>query len=531
MSVTTTVDEASRPSTKVVRTPPRARIEVWSHGCKISRFDAEIRTIFIDLCRTAWGEYGTMRVGRFRVEQRIKRVYVGTVKDRSVFHFHRNQLDFVLARLAKANITEEKLEIIRHGLYQPKAVKHPAKDPRTPRPKQLPLIEYLVQAPDPQYAPSKVVTAQTGFGKGLVSLTAIREIGQRTVLVLKGMYVEKWITEIEESFGKDKGSLMVIRGMPQLRTAIAMAQSGKFKPRMIIISQKTMFMYLKYYEQHGTDDLIPVAPMDFYKTLGVGIRVIDEVHQEFHCNFRQDVYSNVPLTISMSATLDSDQPFLNTMYHVVWPHGTWAPEVEYDRFIAAKALWYRFHNLDGIKWTGFGGQYNHTEFEKSILRKPRVLESYADMIVDIMEKSFIEVMEKGQKMIIFVATVQMATYIADLISTLHPELLVNRYVAEDEYDDLLAADVSVSTILSAGTAVDIPNLRVTLMTTALSSKQSNIQVLGRTRRLKDWPDVTPEFLFLASKDVDKHRLYAKEKRDKLSGKVLSFQDLQTSYVI
>lgn len=510
---------------------PRAQIDVWSHGCRISNFGAEVRTLMIELCRHSWGEYGSVRVGKFRTEQKIKRVFVGTNKERNYFQFHRNQLDFVLNRLSKINVLEDRLTIIRHELYEPVRVTHPLKDDRPPREKQVPIIDYVVAPITHKGAPSKVVTLQTGGGKTFLALFALRLLGMRTGIILKGMYIEKWIGDIEGAYGAEKGSLMVIRGIPQLRAAIEMARLGNFNPRVVVFSHKTMQMYLTYYETHGVDDFLPVSPMDLYKHLGIGVRLTDEVHQEFHCNFRQDIYAHVPLTISLSATLEPDQKFVEDMYRIMWPVGTWAPEMAYDKFIAVKALWYRVRDIGKLRWLNFLRQYSHTEYEKSILKQPRILEAYTDMIVDIVQKAFIEKMEKGQKMIIYVATVQMATILADQLANIHPQLLVNRYVSEDEYEDLVAADLSVSTLQSAGTGVDIPNLRINLMTTALSSKQSNIQVLGRTRRLKDWPDVTPEFYFLAARDVDKHVQYTKQKKEKLDGKVLSFQELGTNYVI
>ena len=513
---------------------PRAQIDVWSHGVRISKFGAEIRTLMIDLCRQHWAEYSMVRVGgRFshRTEKKITRVFVGTVRDRTVFHFHRNQLDFVLNRLMKIGVQPERLNIIYHEMYDPITVEHPLHDTRPPRDIQLPIIEYVTSPPDPRYAPSKVVTLQTGKGKTFLSLYSLRILARRTAIVLKGMYIDKWIGDIEQAYGAEKGSLMVIRGIPHLRAALEMAKHNKFMPRVVIFSNKTMFMYLKYYEQHGVDEFIPVAPMDLYKHLGIGVRLIDEVHQEFHCNFRQDLYTHIPLTVSLSATLEPDSKFTQDMYHINWPPETWAPEMEYHRFIAVKALWYRFKDESKVRWLNFMGQYSHTELEKSILKRPDILQNYIEMITDIIEKAFIEKMEKGQKMMIFVGTVQMATILSDQIASLHPKLLVNRYVSEDEYEDLVAADISVTTLQSAGTAVDVPNLRITLMTTALSSKQANIQVLGRTRELKDWPDVTPEFYFLSAYNIEKHVNYAKEKRDKLQGKVLSFQDLNTGYVV
>ncbi|QVD49150.1 replicative DNA helicase [Xanthomonas phage vB_XciM_LucasX] len=855
--------------------PPRLQLDVYSHGVRASHFGAEIRAFFIDLCRTEWADFSMVRVGRFKFARKISRVFVGTNRDRSVFHFHRNQLDFVLARLRKQNIFEDRILIVRHELYTPAKVTHKVNDTRPPREEQLPMIEYIHAPCDPRYAPSKVVTLQTGKGKAqpldarirvpgswstmgemkvgskviakdgsivqvtgvypqglkeifrvtfadgrsteccaehlwkvfyintvphrrwrivdtkemirllampnprvyidlpdaetqpdvelpmnpyilgailgdghiglkmlsfsskdeflieqlrealpeglslkhlgrydyriigergktnawirimrdleldgclsfnkaipedymngshnqrlalvqglldtdgtvgrdtgtvqfcttspflamqfqylirslggiaslgtrnpsyfhngerrlgrqafvitvrhkepsslfrlprkvelckddgqyvsglklrvmsvesigekeaqcisvdhpdhlyvtddfivthntFLSLYSMRQFETRIAIILKGMYIDKWIPDVEGAYGAEKGSLMVIRGIPQLRAAIEMVKHGKFSPRVVIISNKTMFMYLQYYEKFGVDEYLSVAPMDLYKYFGIGIRLIDEVHQEFHCNFRQDLYTHIPLTLSLSATLDPDSPFKDQMYKICWPVGTWAPELAHDCYIAVKALWYRFRNLDGIKWINPMRQYSHGEFEKSILKKPQVLANYVEMITDIVQTGFMSVREPGQKMIIFVASIQLATILTTQLKSLYPKLLINRYVEDDEYEDLVAADISVSTLLSAGTAVDIPNLRVTLMTTALSDKQANLQVLGRTRKLVDWPDVTPDFLFLVAKDIDKQVGYAQDKRVKFEGKVKSFQDLRTNYVV
>lgn len=510
---------------------PRAKIDVWSHGCRISNYGAEIRTLMIDLCRDVWGEYGLVRVGRFKSVSKLKRVYVGTNTDRSVFHFHRNQLDYIVNRLQKINVNKERIEFVHHDLYEPVRVEHPLNDDRPPRQIQIPIIDYLTSPPDPLYAPSKVVSLQTGMGKTFLSLFSLRKIGTRAAIVIQGRYVEKWIGDIEEAYGTQEGAIMVVRGIPQLRSVMELAREGSFKPNVLIISSKTMQMYLDHYEAYGVDDYLPIAPTDLYRQLGIGVRLIDEVHQGFHCNFRQDLYCHVPLTISLSATLEPEQRFVEGLYRILWPVGTWAPEMEYDKFIDVIALWYSFKNIAGIRWLNFFRQYTHVEFEKSILKKPDVLRNYLEMIVDITQKAFIEKMERGQKMIIFVATIQMATLLSDMLSNQYPNLSINRYISEDKFEDLLSADISVSTLQSAGTAIDIPNLRITLMTTALSKKEANIQALGRTRKLRDWPNVTPEFYFLSSYDIDKHRQYAKEKREKLKGKVLSFRDLRTNYVI
>jgi len=97
---------------------------------------------------------------------------------------------------------------------------------------------------------------------------------------------------------------------------------------------------------------------------------------------------------------------------------------------------------------------------------------------------------------------------------------VKRYVEDDPYDNLMKPDIRVSTLQSAGTAVDIPNLATTVMTTAVSSSQANIQGLGRLREMKDGR--VPEFVYFACVDIKKHMEYHEKKREMLKDRTLEY---------
>ena len=512
--------------------PPAMRIDLYSHYIKVTRFNAAGKYALMEYCRTL-AQYGMVRVGRNQFERQMLRVYVATTKDRSEFRFHINEYRDFRQHLSRYGFTDANIELVRHEMYSPVQVSYPLRDTREPRERQVPILKYLCDPPIEGYSPSKVVTLQTGQGKTFLGLKAVLNWGVRTVLVIKGMYIDKWIEDVEGAYLFKRGDLMVVRGSDHLRALLELAKSDKLEAKFIIVSLKTMYQYLEAYEEFKDSPQFPfpVPPEKFYETLGAGIRLIDEVHQEFHTNFRQDLYTHVPLTISLSATLDSDDKFMNRMYEIVWPLKIRSPEVPYDKFIVMKGLWYTINKPEKMRYTNHMKQYSHVKFEQSIMRHVGCLNNYKNMVASIVQQSYVSVRQPGQKMLIFFATVELCTIMRDHLAALHPNLTVNRYVSEDEYEKLLNADIVVSTLQSAGTAVDIPNLRISLMTVALSSKQANIQALGRTRKLKDWPDINPEFLFLNCREIDKHRKYAEEKKVKMDGKVLSFKDIETSFRI
>jgi hypothetical protein len=185
-----------------------------------------------------------------------------------------------------------------------------------------------------------------------------------------------------------------------------------------------------------------------------------------------------------------------------------------------------------IRYMGAQG-YSHTTFEESIMRHKGLLKNYLKIIDHAIYHRFVSVREEGQSALVFFARVDMCTLMVERLKKMYPELNIVRYVGSenDSYEDFLEADIAVSTIGSAGTAVDKPNLRSSFMTTAIDSRQSNEQVLGRTRPLKDWPHVTPEFIYFGCLEIDNHMKYHRNKKTFFHSKVLSHGEMISRYAL
>jgi hypothetical protein len=134
-------------------------------------------------------------------------------------------------------------------------------------------------------------------------------------------------------------------------------------------------------------------------------------------------------------------------------------------------------------------------------------------------------------MIVYCATVDLCTKVTEALTFRCPQLLVQRYTSDDDYEEMIKADLIVSTIKSLGTAIDVPGLRIILMTDAINSSQANIQAIGRLRRLKDFPDVTPEFLYLVNLDIPKHVEYHQNKIETFKSRVLSHKVITTNFKV
>lgn len=503
------------------------RIELYSHGMKITGYDQNGKRALLEFCR-GLAKFGYVRVGRGQFVYQMVAVFAGRLNDSSEFRFHRNLEIPLRQHLAAFGLTDSKVEWVERPMYEPVKVDFHWQSSKQPFDYQVPQIDYCL-AP----GRTKVLMIQTGKGKGMCSMQSVLKLGERCVIVVGGKYVDKWRDEIKEFFKVKTEELMIIRGSDHLKRLIELAQEGELKSQFIIITSTTMYNYIKSYEKFGEVDVgYHVTPDMFYETLGAGVRVIDEVHENFHLNYRQDIYTNVPKAISMSATLDHDDGFINKMYDVVFPHSIRPPKMEHHKYIAMKGLTYSLRNAKRVRYKNAMKQYSHVLFEQSLMRQKDMLDAYLNMVYQIVNHSYIKVRQPGQKCLVYFATVDFCTLFQKLMAQYHPQLIVNRYTSDDEYEDLLKSDIAVTTLQSAGTAVDIPGLRMVLMTTALSSKTANTQALGRLRELKgEWAGTVPEFLFLACRDIDKQMQYANEKSAKLGDKVLSFNMYQTQFHI
>lgn len=351
----------------------------------------------------------------------------------------------------------------------------------------------------------------------------MNQLSVRTVCFMKSSYIDRWIPDMEKTFNFKRGEILNISGSKSLSALMQMALSGELaKVKLIFISTNTYTKCINEYEQYGVTERFPIPPGEFFSTLNIGLAVLDEGHQFPHQIMKLFCYTHVPKFVTLSATLDTMDAFMTKIYELMYPRDERCNGDYYDVYINVCAIKFQLNRPKNLRWKGFGGAYNHNTFEASLMQaKNRVeLKNYLDLIKWVVDDKFVKVMEKGQKMLVFCGTVKLCTLVQKFLQKVFPQLTVGRYVSGDKMAVFDHCDLVVSTVLSAGTAVDIPNLRLSLMTTAIDSQQSNEQTLGRTRRMIGWPDLTPEFLYFCCTSVDKHVKYHLNKEQYFSGKVL-----------
>ncbi|QTH80363.1 putative helicase [Pseudomonas phage pPa_SNUABM_DT01] len=512
------------------------KIDVYSHALKVTGVTTE-RDLqaMLQFCRPLI-EMGYEKRGKRFIPKGL-RTFAAATKNRQEFSFHRNQLQQLKRHLFQNCGYAEHLVPITHHLVEDikvEKVKFDVRHMHPPRERQVGIIQYVLDDQDPKWDPIiKMVTLQTGGGKTFVAQFCMNELGVRTVIHFKGGYVERWKNDLEETFKFKRGEFLIVRGSKDLIALQQMALDGDIKAQVIIITSATMRDYIKNYEEsNGNSKIYPIKPIDFYPKLGVGFRTTDELHQEFHNNYRIDLYTHIPKALGLSATMTSSDAFKNRMYDIGYPVMQRHDGGGYNVYIGVTAILYHMDPEVRIRYMG-GQGYSHTTFEESIMRHKGLLKNYLRMIDHAIYNRYVSVREEGQKALVFFARVDLCTLMVERLKKMYPELNVVRYVGSegDSYEELLEADIGVTTIGSGGTAIDIKNLRCSFMTTAIDSRQSNEQVLGRTRPLKDWPDITPEFIYFGCLEIEQHCKYHRNKIEFFKGKVLSHMEVMSKYVL
>lgn len=451
------------------------------------------------------------------------KVFAAADRERTEFRFHINTFQSFIEHLERVGIRPDRYSIVREPLYTPYPIKLQVKPEISLRDYQIPVVKYLLENIETQRA--KFIGIQTGGGKSLVSTYAIAENNQRVVVMVRPLFIEKWADDFTKYTKISKKEILVVQGNSHLKGLIDMARDPGFNFPVVIVSNKTFQNYITRYElsPRGCIDEYGIAPDEFYKHLRAGVRLIDEVHLDFHLNFKFDLYTNIPWSISLSATLLHDTEFLENMYKIMFPTDMRYNGGVLDKYADAYCVFYTHKSDMRIQTSEWGSKtYSHNAFEKSILKRPSYTKSYFNLIDNTIEVGYLKKYRKGDRLAIFVSTIAMATELTTYLQSKYPDMDIRRYVENDPYENLLDADIRVTTMLSAGTGHDIAELTTVILTVAVSSIQANIQTFGRLRKL---PDRATRFYYLTDMNIPKHMEYHEKKKAMLLYRAKSYRDV------
>ena len=365
------------------------------------------------------------------------------------------------------------------------------------------------------------------------ALQAASQLGYRLLIIVRPMYMDKWQEDVMKTYDINFQDMIVVRGASSLLALLEQGAEDDLTAKVILISNKTLQPYIKLYEQFQEQirDLgYACMPHELCEKLKVGTIIEDEIHQDFHLNFKLFTYTHVPKTISLSATLLSDDDFITQMYETTFPSLSRFHGGELKKYVNATSMLYQIKNPNKLRYQDYSRKtYSHTMFEESVMKNQYLLANYLRMIGDLIEEYWLSNEYKlGDRCLVYCARIEFCTVVVDYLKKRYSSKDVRRYVEDDPYENIMTADLSVSTPGSAGTGLDIPNLTTVLLTVAMTSSPGNIQGFGR---LRDLAPKRTKFIYLTCDDITKHRDYNDRKRVLLTERALTFNELKYPRVL
>ena len=455
------------------------------------------------------------------------KIYAGRTQDNREFRLHRGQLKGFIDALMRYGVDDSMVESIYMDRYKPTTYKFKLADGRTLRDYQLEAREFAVNSGETDFFSSLIALA-TGLGKTVTLCGIAESIGQNLAIAVLPRYMEKWGGDLVENLGLKKKDIMMVSGSKQVKGLIHMVKHGSKPPFATIFSLVTLQGFFDLYEQDPKLCLeeYGAIPQDIWKLLGIGLVGVDEAHEHLYSVFRLTLHLHGPKLVALSGTMLSEDHFIEKIQKTIFPHTVRFDKIKMKKYIKLIPLAYEFQDMRRykIKTSAFGRTtYSQVEYEKSIIKNQLALGNYIAMIKDIVDMGYIDKKMEGDKLAIYCGSIDMCTRVTAHLKRCYPHLDVRRYVEQDPYKNVIEADIRVTTIISAGTAVDIPNLRCLINTNNISSHKANFQVLGRLRELKD-RDVKMYYMYC--EQIPKHVQYHQQKMEIYEDRVASIHCLK-----
>lgn len=448
-----------------------------------------------------------------QIASEIIKMFASANADRSVIRYHINTYKEFLDHLKDKYISLSKINIIEHSIPRADSVDFNINPMFKPRQKQIEVIDYIIDPVKPRF---KLLALDTGEGKTISTFFAMAKLRKRTVAIMRPGYIDRWNDEIKKVI-IDAKVISVIGA--DLRKFIQKVMSNELDYDVALVSNKTYYFFIKTYEKLGPEATIAeygCTPDTFFENVKADFRVIDEVHQDYHFNFRLDLYTHIDSNLSLSATLTHPSSFIERMYEIAYPKDNRYYTKNSEKFRKMISIFYAISHRHKILSSNRGlNAYSQLVYEKSIMRNKVLFKDYLSMIKDITDDYFMRKRFPEDKLIIFAGSVDMCEKVVDYLARKYKDISVKKYTAEDDYTNLIDPVIRVTTPGSGGTAHDIPNLTTIISLIAIDSVQANLQMFGRLRYL-DNKDT--KFICLVDQDHPKHMLYHKNREKLLSSK-------------
>ena len=321
----------------------------------------------------------------------------------------------------------------------------------------------------------KGLAMQTGKGKTYAAIKSIMNLGYAACIIVPGL-TDQWISEIKKYTNATDDDIYKIQEIDSL---VHLYKSG-IKPSIFVCSISTMRLYAK---GGGGYNMLPYNFSQFFEYFGIGVKVIDECHLNFHAIVRLDEKCNVPYNLYCTATFTQNNKYALRIFNVVFPPEMRYGANAYDRYVDCHFYYYSGEVLEQKCCRARG--YNHILYEKQIMKTQRAFNNHSDFILQLIYCHYVNNYKQGNKLLIFVSSIDFALKLVAKLSEKLPEYRTAAYIGSANREVLMDNDILVATTGKAGTGLDIKGLTTVINTVSLQSVALSQQLFGRLRKVND----------------------------------------------
>ena len=323
------------------------------------------------------------------------------------------------------------------------------------------------------------VNLQTGKGKTYITVASLAYLGIRSIVITESInWLRQWKNCIQEYTNISSKEIYNIEMSNGIHKLFNMSKQQLSNYKVFLVTHDTIQSFAT---NNGWGKI-----GELFEYLEIGIKVYDEAHLNFKNIYMIDFYTNIFKTYYLTATPAKSSEKENRIYQMYFKNVPSIdlfdenndPHTEYIAFQfnsnptpAQISDCKNAYGLDRNKYTNYVVQQE--EFYK-LLR----------VILDVCLKA---TKNPGEKFLMYIGTNASIEVVKTWIIENYPELMNNigvytSVVSIEEKQSALNKRLILSTTKSAGAAVDIKGLKVTVvLAEPFKSEVIAIQTLGRTR--------------------------------------------------
>ena len=331
----------------------------------------------------------------------------------------------------------------------------------------------------------------------------VKNISEQTTVHENFTYIDskeytniyKWVKDCN-SQAKEKGSkIWILMGSDSFYQLV----NDKVYPDIFVCSISTLREFIENGEAYQN---LPWNWQGFLKEYGIGTKIVDEAHQNFHAVNKLDLLSNIKNNVYLTATFEKTGISASRIFNTVYP-----TEMRYgDSNVAqyTNCTVYAYRGMVPAHFVKRKRGYNAIKYEQYLLKRPMWMKDYLNNVVlPEVYMHYVKKRNPGEKCLLFFSTKAMIEKVRDFLNF---ELAKYGIVAKEKIggtpDDVLndpQFHIYIGTPGGMGTGRDIPHLRTAINFVSFDSPVLTKQCYGRLRRI---PGVDTEWVDNVDRMID-----------------------------